>query len=388
MPLPIKPKGPPPRRKKGPPEASPEQLLCRARGTLLGLAVGSAFGMPLEFKKLPSAQFPTLNEGMHVDVRGGGPFSLKRGQVTHDAQLAVCLAVSLRNLRRYDVLDTAKDYARWMPHAFDVGTQVKGALELVAEGKHPEFTGKRVWLESNQKAAGNGSIARCVPIGVFFRWDQQARILATLEDAAITHFSPQCQLAGVIINAVIAAANTTPKEKLDKADALKAIEAELSIAASQLGRIQPDWVTQVKDAADWLREDIRAAQDDDPMLYGPELHMHLRETWVRVCVRLALWELWHAPTFEAALVDVVNRGGDADTNGAVVGALMGAVHGDTAIPEHWATPVLEVNGPGPLFGKYHPREMMTLAQNLLDRPAAAVKPPPPSRKDSGGSHSD
>jgi len=33
---------------------------------------------------------------------------------------------------------------------------------------------------------------------------------------------------------------------------------------------------------------------------------------VRVAFRLAFWELLHAPSVEAALIDVVNRGGDAD----------------------------------------------------------------------------
>jgi ADP-ribosylglycohydrolase len=332
--------------------------------------------------------FPTLNEGVHVELRGQGPFAVRRGQVTEETQMATVLAMSLRNLQRYDVFDTAKDYQRWMPHAFDINPHVKSALGLVAEGKHPEFTGKRVWLESNQRAASNASITRCPPIGLFFRWDQPARILATLEDAQITHFAPICQLAGVIVNAVIAAANTTAKEHLEKADALKVIEAELSIAAAQLGKMQPDWVTQVKDAADWLRDDIRAAQNDDPMLYGPELHLHLYENRVRECLRVSLWELWHAPSFSAALIDVVNRGGDADANGSLTGALMGAVHGDTAIPEEWATPVLELNGQGPLYGKYHPRELMTLAQNLPNRPAAPVKKPPPPRKEESGGGGD
>ncbi len=388
MPLPIKPKGPPPKKVKGPPLASPQQLLCRARGTLLGLAVGDALGVTNESKKLPSAQFPTLNEGVHTELRGGGSHGVRRGQTTDDTQMATVLATSLRNLQRYDVVDTAKDYAKWVPWAFDLNAQVKAALDLVAEGKHPEFTGKRVWLEANQKAASNTSLVRCPPIGVFYRWDQQARLTATLEDAAITHFSPQCQLAGVILNAVIAAANTTPKQKLEQADALKVIEAELSIAAAQMGRTHPDWVLQVKDAADWLRGDVKAAQDPDPMLYGPDLHLHLQESNVRVCLRLALWELWHAPTFEAALIDVVNRGGDAASNGAVVGALMGAVHGDTAIPEYWATPVLELSGAGPLFGKYHPRELMTLTQNLPERPAPPAARPTTAPKKAAPSNDD
>jgi ADP-ribosyl-[dinitrogen reductase] hydrolase len=40
-------------------------------------------------------------------------------------------------------------------------------------------------------------------------------------------------------------------------------------------------------------------------------------------------------TFEDCLIRVVNRGGDADTTGAMVGALAGALYGLDAIPKRW-----------------------------------------------------
>ncbi|MFA6921624.1 MAG: ADP-ribosylglycohydrolase family protein, partial [Gallionella sp.] len=39
--------------------------------------------------------------------------------------------------------------------------------------------------------------------------------------------------------------------------------------------------------------------------------------------------------FKSCLVDVVNRGGDADTTGAIAGMLAGALYGLDAIPEVW-----------------------------------------------------
>ncbi len=371
------PRPPPKKKKKGPPEATEEMLDARARGALLGFAVGDALGTTWEGRKFSAEMFPKLNDGPQTEMKGGGPWQVKRGQVTEDTQLATCVAISLKNLRQYDVLETAKEYGRWLEHAFDCPPSLRAALELVKDGRHPEFTGKRVWLEGNQKLRDNGALMRCVPLAVFFRWDQAGRIMATLQDAQISHFSPVCQLANIIVNGIIAAAITTPAEKLDKVNALKAIEAELSIGASQLGRMIPDWVLQVKDASDWLREDLKASQADDPMLYGPELHLLNYDNWVRVTLRLALWELWHAPTFEAALIDVINRGGDADTNAAVTGAIFGAIHGADAIPGRWSQDVLEVSGPGPLFNKYHPRELLTLAQNLPQRPP---KPAPTAAK--------
>jgi ADP-ribosyl-[dinitrogen reductase] hydrolase len=40
-------------------------------------------------------------------------------------------------------------------------------------------------------------------------------------------------------------------------------------------------------------------------------------------------------SFEATLVDAVNRGGDADTTGAIVGMLAGSYYGVDAIPKSW-----------------------------------------------------
>ena len=39
--------------------------------------------------------------------------------------------------------------------------------------------------------------------------------------------------------------------------------------------------------------------------------------------------------FEAALIEVVNRGGDADTTGAILGMIAGALYGKAAIPKRW-----------------------------------------------------
>jgi ADP-ribosylglycohydrolase len=358
---------PPPRpakKSKAPTTATPEQVRDRQKGALLGLAVGEAMGIRTEGKNLPSAEFPNLNDGPWLEPRGGGRFELRAGQVSWCSELAQVLSTTLRNLRRYDVLETAKAYARWLPHAIEVPDAVKAALEQVLEGRPPEFTGRRVWLEGFQKVKDNAPLGRTAPIGVFFHARREERQLATFEDTAITHFDPLCQLACATYNGIIAAAISAPGERLTPDVLLKTAEAELSLAAATLGRREPDWVTQTKEAADVLREDLRAAQEDDPMLYGPELHLFFPvPTLLRVTYRLAFWELFHAPSLEAALVDVANRGGDADTNAAVTGALFGAVFGEAAIPPAWVERIMEAPGPmgGVHWSVYHPQHLVTLA---------------------------
>ena len=52
--------------------------------------------------------------------------------------------------------------------------------------------------------------------------------------------------------------------------------------------------------------------------------------------------------FEEAIADTLQRGGDTDTNAAIVGGLLGALHGATAIPSSMKDPVLarSVESPG------------------------------------------
>ncbi|MBF8264618.1 MAG: ADP-ribosyl-(dinitrogen reductase) hydrolase [Dehalococcoidia bacterium] len=52
-------------------------------------------------------------------------------------------------------------------------------------------------------------------------------------------------------------------------------------------------------------------------------------------LKCALWCFMNTDSLEAAIVEAVNLGGDADTVGAVCGALAGAYYGQEAIPQRW-----------------------------------------------------
>jgi ADP-ribosyl-[dinitrogen reductase] hydrolase len=61
------------------------EVLDRARGALLGLAVGDALGTTIEFK--PRDTYP-----LQTEMTGGGPFGLMAGQWTDDTSMALALA--------------------------------------------------------------------------------------------------------------------------------------------------------------------------------------------------------------------------------------------------------------------------------------------------------
>jgi ADP-ribosyl-[dinitrogen reductase] hydrolase len=53
------------------------------------------------------------------------------------------------------------------------------------------------------------------------------------------------------------------------------------------------------------------------------------------CIPTCLYLLLTTESFEEALIEVVNLGGDADSTGAILGALAGAHFGADAIPARW-----------------------------------------------------
>jgi ADP-ribosyl-[dinitrogen reductase] hydrolase len=52
-------------------------------------------------------------------------------------------------------------------------------------------------------------------------------------------------------------------------------------------------------------------------------------------MQVVLQALMHTDSFEGCLVEAVNRGGDADTTGAIVGMLAGALYGLDELPPRW-----------------------------------------------------
>jgi len=59
------------------------------------------------------------------------------------------------------------------------------------------------------------------------------------------------------------------------------------------------------------------------------------------CLGAGLWALRHSAKhsvdFETSIRAIVLQGGDADTNAAVAGALLGCYKGHSQLPQHWVS---------------------------------------------------
>jgi ADP-ribosylglycohydrolase len=242
-----------------------------AWGALMGLAVGDALGTTLEFRTdLHPPAFPELATGPHTEITGGGPFRVKPGQVTDDTAMACLLTEGMRpDGGPYgEVANAVPLYLKWLGAGPpDVGNQTRRALELVRSGVEPPEAGRRVWEQSGRRAAGNGSLMRTAPIGVFLASDSERLRAASLRDSAATHFDPRCQLACAALNAAIAAAVVAPQNADRETMATEARRALDGVAMTLRSRYA-DLADIVETSHQLLAEDLQAAQRSDPSTCG------------------------------------------------------------------------------------------------------------------------
>lgn len=321
-------------------------LLRRAQGALLGQLCGDALGSLVEFQH-PDEIAEDYPEGVR-ELQDGGTWDLVAGQPTDDSELALALARSLVRRAAFDPVEVARGYAAWYEsRPFDVGHTTRAALSAAAAaqraGRDPAAAA-RGSARADSKA--NGALMRISPLGPFGQARAPAEVAAwARQDALLTHPHPVCQDASAVFAVALAwavARGGTP--------------AEVADAALEWAR------------ADGLHVEVLEALED-ARTTRPDYLTH--QGLVTVALQNAFFQLRHAEP-EAALVDTVRRGGDTDTNAAIAGALLGAVHGVLALPLRWRSAVLScvpVEGaPGvhrPRPPPFWPVDALVLAERLV-----------------------
>ena len=265
----------------------------RRVGSILGLAVGDALGATHEFRSPEE-----VPEGP-LEMVGGGWLGLEPGETTDDTALAKAVLAGYEggplDLRR--VRDAMLSWQDTDPK--DIGNQTRKALDYLRD--HPDALS----LPEDPDAQGNGAVMRAAAHGAKARDAGEAAENAWTE-AALTHTSWEARASGALVAALVANLldGVSPEEALDASYALVEIRDE-----------PPKRV----------RETLRP-------LEGYE---HDPGGWTVYTTRLALLRLLDAPSVRPGLEGVVRLGGDADTHGAVVGALLGAQFGVGGIPSEW-----------------------------------------------------
>jgi ADP-ribosyl-[dinitrogen reductase] hydrolase len=294
---------------------SDPQLISRARGALLGLVAGNQLGVPTEHLGTAEAIRKAFPNGV-VDLAPPP----KNSPYDDDAAMALLLGESLLACEGFDAGDVARRWVKWMKmDGRGIGLTTRRALTLIDHGKEPFEAGRLANQEKPGRAAGNGSVMRCLPVALRFHDNIDRLIRVSTQQAAITHSDERCTWGAAAVNLA----------------ARELLHGNIYFSDEVLHRIGDRAPRALRDA---IHRVPRERESDLPVAVPGEAG------YVVHCVEIAFWFVTHDRTLEDALIYLAQAGGDTDTNAAVAGALLGARHGEVALPPRWVDQLVGAQG--------------------------------------------
>lgn len=285
------------------------------RDGLLGLAVGDALGVPVEFLSRSQVRTRPVQE-----MLGYGTHHQPPGTWSDDAALTFCLADSLCGGFDVDRIAAASlrwyEEGWWSPHGevFDIGIATRKALERLRDEGLPAVAAGLTDEYSN----GNGSLMRILPLAFVLRDMPLAEKIPYITAvSSITHRHPRSIIACVIYVELACQllGGHPPQESYHL----------VQESVSTLYQGEPELAHYSR----LLNGDISGLGEDETASSGYVVHT----------LEAAIWCLLTSGSYEEAVLKAVRLGEDTDTTGAVVGGLAGLWYGADAIPKAWLAPL-------------------------------------------------
>lgn len=328
-------------------------LAERARGMMVGIAVGNLFGLHWEgrWQELREEQ-ARRGPVREIYAREGFPDD-------DDLAQAILLAEACLESGHLDTADLAQRFWIWgETNGVGMGGLTRAVLERYG-GKPPyralrrrfserqrdaprEPTGvagtdaaRLAWEDHGGVSAGNGSVMRCGAVALRWMHDDEALARNSVTSAAVTHWDQRCVWSTLLTDFTIAAC--LRGHPLGRDAPVERCTAAVRAVAPNLSRT---------DLPDDLPDDVRKAVD---AAFAPGARvddLHLGEPraagYAPKAMSAALWASQHPTSVEEGLVAVMNAGGDTDSNSPPAGAVLGARFGLEGIPARWRKRVAEI----------------------------------------------
>ncbi len=306
--------------------ASGPVLPDRVAGMLLGLAIGDALGNTSE------GLTPAERAARHGEIRDYLPAEHAGGRrvglPSDDTQLAFWTLESLLERGELDPEDLSARFAS--RPIFGLGNSVRQFLHNREQGVTP-------WYRCGAESAGNGALMRIAPLVLLHPEGNSAALWLDTALASIVTHRDACSVAScVAFTDLLARLLRLPAPPTAAWITGTFLATLRQVCTDQPYRARggqfsaregpfPDYLEHV--LAEAARHDWNTREACDAWQSGA----YLLET-----VPSVLWILArHAHDPEEAIVRAVNDTCDNDTVGAIVGAAVGALHGEDALPRNW-----------------------------------------------------
>lgn len=285
-----------------------QEIINKIKGCLWGQAIGDALGLGTEFMSKSEVRkyYPHSLHSYEQIIQDQHRKRWEKGDWTDDTDMMLCL-LNAFDSSGFDFRKAAKNFKEWYNgEPVGIGRNMIKVLLIAEYVNHPFVCSELIWNSTRRQSAANGALMRTSIMALWPQLNQD-----WVEQACkLTHYDPRCvfscKIFCYIIHSLVWLSNIP----------------------------EYDHVTAIaKEMGDELLQYIRRAHYSSI----PELNLHQQPGigYTYRTLSAALSALWHSSSFEEGVLEVVNEGGDADTNGAVVGALLGAKYGFDNIPSYY-----------------------------------------------------
>ena len=279
----------------------------KLKGILIALALGDALGAPHEFKYTKHYKYTgTLEYPVKLFNRFQGESVFPVGSVTDDTQMTLTLAVQIIQDNKYIKDNVILAYEKWASTAKMLGKNTRALFKGVTtlKGYQNRYT-KTFSVPQSEWTQSNGSLMRCTPFVIFESYDN------LIEDIKLSNPHPVNIETGILYVFILK----------------NLIQGYLPTIESLLQHIkEPAVIAVLHDVANKIDREIKG-----PFCSSTESKKDNDvkdiKGWVCTALYCSLYSIYHIPNLSDAYRYFIEKGGDTDTNAAILGALYGARDG-------------------------------------------------------------
>ncbi len=305
----------------------------KVKAGIVGVCIGDALGVPVEFKKREDLKINPVTKMLEYMS-----WNQPKGTWSDDSSLTLCLVEELT--KGYHLEEIGQSFVRWNKDGhwtahgrlFDIGGTTKHSIARLIKGESARFSGN-IFEEDN----GNGSLMRILPLAFYLENenDIQKLYLTVKEVSSITHGHFRSVFA-CFIYVVFAIQLIKGKNKKEAYSHMQNVALEY---AEKQG-FNPKEIELFNRV---LKNDISKYSEEKIASSGYVLHS----------LEASLWCFLNSETYPEAVLKAVNLGEDTDTTGAITGGLVGIYYGYESIPQEWLDVLVRKNDIEELCGQFH-----------------------------------
>lgn len=284
------------------------RLNDKIRGALAGFAFGDALGLGTEFMTRQEIQsyYPEKLRKFNQIIRDAHRCLYKRGEYTNDTRIVAALLEDVLSQGTFDIYSQAKALKRLVEETEDdLSPKFRTACMAPGYTEHPISVAHKAWHDAGYTEASNEAVQRAIVAGLVST--PKTLLENSRKLTLITNDDTRC-VSSMSILALMT--NTLLYEER---------EATYDELAELSQQIDSRTTVFLKKAYDGEIDDI-------------EIDDIETQAWTRKAMASSLWGLWNSDNAADAVYNVIDLGGDADTNASLAGAMAGIKYGYDSLP--------------------------------------------------------